>query len=85
MSQDHRLFTELAGEWGVYAKVSQLKALHKWLDRRGTRERTLKVHPLDSLASMLHFTLHRFICASVVVVQRAYQNPSVKKIFGARG
>lgn len=41
--QDHRLFTELNGVWGCYARVSQLKALHKWLDRRGVRERVLKV------------------------------------------
>lgn len=43
LSQDHRIFTELNEDWGCYASISQLKALHKWLDRRGVRERVLKV------------------------------------------
>ncbi|CAM9642882.1 unnamed protein product, partial [Sphacelaria rigidula] len=51
--EDHRLFTELAGEWGVYSRVSQLKALHKWLDRRGTRERTMKAAVREHLITNL--------------------------------
>ena len=43
------MFTEWNGVWGCYARVSQLKALHKWLDRRGVRERTLKVSRFGTL------------------------------------
>lgn len=52
-SQDHRLFTELKGVWGCYARVSQLKALHKWLDRRGVRERVLKASGMRETRAIL--------------------------------
>ncbi|CAM9500221.1 unnamed protein product [Scytosiphon promiscuus] len=51
--EDHRLFTERNGVWGCYARVSQLKALHRWLDRRGIRERTLKAAVREHLIGNL--------------------------------
>ncbi|CAM9362910.1 unnamed protein product, partial [Ectocarpus sp. 4 AP-2014] len=50
--EDHRLFVEHKEVWGCYYRVSQLKALHKWLDRRGVRERTLKASATLAFAAL---------------------------------